>query len=153
RGGAGERTRLAPKLKHRNAATQIRPSLTWRSVRHSFNGTAWVSISSTVLKTSRTRADTRLLRGLETNMRMDFGVRLSLALPLLIACAWGQESRGIISGTVTDPQGSVVPAATVDVKNLETNVVTKASSNERGLYTTPPINPGQYSVTVSASGF
>src|SRR4051812_2256228 len=86
-------------------------------------------------------------------MRIDSTVRLSLALALFIACAWSQESRAIVSGTLTDPQGSVVPAATVDVKNLETNVVATAASNERGFYTLPPINPGQYSVTVSAAGF
>jgi len=66
---------------------------------------------------------------------------------------WGQESRAIITGTVTDPQKAVIPAATVEVKNLQTNVVTSVVANARGQYTTPPINPGQYSVTVSAPGF
>ncbi len=77
----------------------------------------------------------------------------SLALSLFIASAWGQESRAIISGTVTDPQGAAVPVAIVEVKNLETNVVSKVMTNEQGFYTLPPINPGPYSVTVSAPGF
>ena len=59
----------------------------------------------------------------------------------------------MINGTVTDPQGAVVPAASVEVKNLETNVISKATTNDRGLYTSPPLNPGMYSVTVSATGF
>jgi uncharacterized membrane protein len=59
-----------------------------------------------------------------------FFVRLSLALNLLIACALGPESRAIISGTVADPQGAVVPLATVEVINLETNVVSKTVSND-----------------------
>ena len=80
-------------------------------------------------------------------------VRLSLAFNLLMVCCWGQESRAIISGTITDPQGAVVPLATVDVKNLETNVTSKTITNDHGLYTVPPLNPGQYSVTVSALGF
>ena len=80
-------------------------------------------------------------------------MRLSLALNLLVACAWAQESRAIISGTVTDPQGAAVPAAIVEVKNLETNVASKTVTNDHGLYTLPPLNPGMYSVTVSAVGF
>ena len=44
-------------------------------------------------------------------MRIRSFVQLSLALNLLIAAAWGQESRAIINGTVTDPQGAVVPSA------------------------------------------
>ncbi len=71
----------------------------------------------------------------------------------LAALAWGQESRAVISGTVTDPQGAVVPAAEVEVKNLETNVVTKVATNSSGFYTVPPVNPGLYSITASATGF
>src|SRR5262249_3016637 len=65
----------------------------------------------------------------------------------------GQETRAVITGTVTDPQGAVVPEATVEVKNLETNVVSKTVTNERGLYSFPPLNPGMYSVTASGVGF
>ncbi|MBI4906957.1 MAG: TonB-dependent receptor [Acidobacteria bacterium] len=80
-------------------------------------------------------------------------VRLAGALVLCAAAVWSQESRAIISGTVTDPQGAVVPAATLEVKNLETNVVSMAITNDRGIYSAPPVNPGRYSVTVSATGF
>ncbi len=66
---------------------------------------------------------------------------------------WGQETRAVITGTVTDPQGAAVVAAKLEVRNLETNVVTTAQTNGSGIYTAPPINPGQYSVTVTAPGF
>src|SRR5260370_26892674 len=65
----------------------------------------------------------------------------------------GNEPRGVITGTVTDPQGASVPAARLDIRNLETNVVTRTQTNGSGIYTAPPINPGQYSVTVTAAGF
>ena len=39
------------------------------------------------------------------------------------------------------------------MRNLETNVVTTAESNGSGSYAAPPVNPGLYSVTVSAPGF
>ncbi len=80
-----------------------------------------------------------------------FGAALAL-------CAHGtliraQETRAVITGTVTDPQGASVPAARLDIRNLETNVVTRTQTNGSGIYTAPPINPGQYSVTVTAAGF
>src|SRR6266516_3679788 len=80
-------------------------------------------------------------------------VRLALGICTFIAMAFGQESRATISGTITDPQGALVPGAKIAVKNLATNVVSTVESNERGFYTVPPVNPGEYSVTVSATGF
>ena len=86
-------------------------------------------------------------------MRNRFFVCLCLAMCLMATIAWGQESRAVISGTVSDPQGAVVPGAKVEVKNVATNVVTAVETNGRGLYSIPPVNPGQYAVTVSAAGF
>ncbi len=80
-------------------------------------------------------------------------VRLSLGICTIIGIAWGQESRATITGTITDPQGAMVPGAKIAVKNLATNVVTTVETNDRGFYTVPPVNPGEYSVTVSATGF
>ena len=65
----------------------------------------------------------------------------------------GQETRAIMSGTVTDPQGAAVPAAKLEIRNLATNVVTIAQTNGSGIYTAPPINAGRYSVSVTAPGF
>jgi hypothetical protein len=78
---------------------------------------------------------------------------LLLGLCLSAGVVQGQESRAIITGTVTDPQGKIVPGATVQVKNLATNVFATVATSERGLYSVPPVNPGQYSVTVTAPGF
>lgn len=82
--------------------------------------------------------------------------RVSLVLLLTAFVAmpvFSQESRAIISGTVTDPQGAVVPGAGIQVRNLGTNVVAKATTSDRGVYQAPPLNPGMYSVTATASGF
>src|ERR1051326_4331791 len=80
-------------------------------------------------------------------------VQLSIAVCTFLSVAFAQESRATISGTITDPQGALVPGAKVEVKNLATNVVTTVETNERGIYAVPPVNPGEYSVTVSATGF
>ena len=66
---------------------------------------------------------------------------------------WGQETRAVVTGTVTDPQGAAVPGAKLEIRNLETNVVTAAQTNGSGIYSAPPLNPGQYLLTVTAQGF
>ena len=80
-------------------------------------------------------------------------LRLSAAIYAFTLAVWSQETRAILSGTVTDPQEAAVPAAAVELKNLDTNVVTKVTTNDAGVYTAPPVNPGSYVVTVMAPGF
>ncbi len=72
---------------------------------------------------------------------------------LFAAAAFGQESRATIGGTVTDPTGAVVPGAIIEVKNTATNVSTKVSANDRGIYLVPALNPGTYTLAVTAAGF
>ena len=64
-----------------------------------------------------------------------------------------QESRATLTGTVTDPQGAAVPGASVVAKYLATNIETKTQTEQAGLYVLPFLNPGTYSVTVTATGF
>ncbi|MGB9606802.1 MAG: carboxypeptidase-like regulatory domain-containing protein, partial [Bryobacteraceae bacterium] len=77
-----------------------------------------------------------------------------MAVLLLAVLPLGaQEFRGTIMGTVTDPQGGVVPNATVEIRNLDTNVVSTLRTNESGVYVAPLLIPGRYSVTANAPGF
>ncbi|HKP67957.1 MAG TPA: TonB-dependent receptor, partial [Pyrinomonadaceae bacterium] len=64
-----------------------------------------------------------------------------------------QDFRGTISGTISDPNGAIVPGATITIKNTETNITTTATSNTDGVYTVPLLPPGAYTVSASASGF
>ncbi|HWB83190.1 MAG TPA: carboxypeptidase-like regulatory domain-containing protein [Bryobacteraceae bacterium] len=75
------------------------------------------------------------------------------AVLMLAALGVAQESRGTISGTVTDPQGAVVPGAAVTVTNTGTNVSNKTQTNQAGYFEVTLLNPGSYSVTIEASGF
>src|SRR4051794_21599681 len=68
-------------------------------------------------------------------------------------CCFGQEESGRIVGTVTDPNQAVVPQATVTITSLATKQVTTVMTGEQGNYTVTPLNPGLYSVSVTASGF
>lgn len=60
---------------------------------------------------------------------------------------------GAIGGTVTDPSGSVIPAASISTKNLGTGSSASASTDGSGRYLVTHLAPGTYSLEVSASGF
>jgi carboxypeptidase family protein len=60
---------------------------------------------------------------------------------------------GSIQGTITDSGGSVVPGATVVATNVSTKVESARRTNEAGLYVISPLPPGEYTVSVSATGF
>jgi hypothetical protein len=60
---------------------------------------------------------------------------------------------GSVHGTVFDPSGAVVPAATVVATNVATGVKTTRRTTSAGVYVLSPLAAGEYSVTVSAEGF
>ncbi len=64
-----------------------------------------------------------------------------------------QDSRATITGSVTDSQGSMLPAARVEAKNLNTNVIYPAITTTAGIYTIPLVPTGTYSITASHQGF
>lgn len=73
---------------------------------------------------------------------------LSSALPLC-----GQEFRASLSGTVSDPQGAVIPNVEIEARNSATGQVSRTVTNEAGLYALPVLPIGRYTVTASAAGF
>jgi hypothetical protein len=82
------------------------------------------------------------------------------ALALLLFClAFGipaaaqSTTQGAIGGTVKDPQGAVVPNATVSVKNDETNKEVSATTDAAGNFRVAQLQPGTYTVAVNAAGF
>src|SRR6201996_1832039 len=77
---------------------------------------------------------------------------IALILASGSAIAYSQ-STATLSGTVTDPSGAVVPQAQVTVHGLSTGVDRTAASDPAGSYTIPSLQPGNYSVSVRASGF
>jgi len=64
-----------------------------------------------------------------------------------------QETRGQILGRVTDPSGAMVPGAVVKAINTGTNVVSTVTSNATGDFTMPYLVAGDYTVTVTLTGF
>jgi Carboxypeptidase regulatory-like domain len=64
-----------------------------------------------------------------------------------------QLSAASLNGVVRDPQGAVVSKATVLLHNADTGFERTTSTNDSGAYVFPDINPGRYTLKVSASGF
>ncbi len=77
----------------------------------------------------------------------------SLLLLGLTAQAYSQTTFATITGTITDPQGAIVPGAMVTATNTQTNIKASAKSNEAGNYTIAQIKEGIYTVRCEMAGF
>ena len=60
---------------------------------------------------------------------------------------------GTIVGTVTDPSGAAVPDAAIVITNVDTNTVTRVTSNASGEYTAAGLPVGHYTVSCELKGF
>lgn len=74
---------------------------------------------------------------------------------VLISCAatMGQVLKGSISGTAVDPNGAVIPGATVKATNSDTGAELKTTTDNSGLFRFNLIPSGNYKVEVGAAGF
>jgi iron complex outermembrane recepter protein len=63
------------------------------------------------------------------------------------------NAAGTLNGTVLDPAGSVVQNAAIAVKQESTGQVSKAMTDDHGHFSVSGLNPGKYSIEVSAQGF
>jgi len=63
------------------------------------------------------------------------------------------ETAGTVSGIITDPNGAVVPNATVTITNTTTSQSVTTNSGGDGVYRSSVLAPGNYSIFITASGF
>jgi len=85
-----------------------------------------------------------------------FSGRRLFSVPLVItilSAALFAQVAGKLTGAVTDPQGSVVPGAQISAKNNQTQTQFTTTANKEGGWTLPSIPPGNYTVSVAATGF
>src|SRR6266576_2898456 len=78
---------------------------------------------------------------------------VTLAAFILVTSAHGQVLYGSMVGNVTDPNGSAVPGAKVEVVNLGTRATKSITTDENGSFSFTDLAPGTYNVTVSAASF
>jgi hypothetical protein len=67
--------------------------------------------------------------------------------------AYAQDSRGSITGQVTDPTGAAISNAAVTVTSTDTGAISHVDTTQEGYYTAPGLLPGGYTVKVNAQGF
>ena len=60
---------------------------------------------------------------------------------------------GVITGVVKDNTGAVIPNAHVTVRNTGTGLSTITSTDDQGIFVSPPLHPGDYSVAIEVPGF
>jgi len=86
-----------------------------------------------------------------------FGKYASLAFVIflgLTVTAVSQNLTAVISGTVTDSTGALVPGASVTIVNPETGITTwHGTTNESGVYRAPALPVGRYNVVAEFQGF
>src|ERR1700722_6367799 len=60
---------------------------------------------------------------------------------------------GSIQGTITDPTGAVVPEASVTITGTDTGLVKVVTTDSAGFYSIGPLNPGNYTISITKPGF
>jgi hypothetical protein len=83
-----------------------------------------------------------------------FRTLLALSLSFcLLPMANAQSDRGGVSGKISDNTGSIMPKAAITLRNEATGVSQSATSNGSGDYVFQLLNPGSYTLSISAPGF
>src|SRR5215472_2113123 len=86
--------------------------------------------------------------------RKRFLCRLSLALCLCFpSVTWAQNAHGTLRGVVEDPTHARIPGAQIVVHAVDSSVERDVQSDSHGEFRVEDLLPGQYRLTVNASGF
>ena len=81
-------------------------------------------------------------------------LRLLALVAVLCSCLLAQTTgTATIVGTLTDSTGARVAGAKITVVNVETSFTFNGVSSAEGDYFVPYLNPGNYRITIEASGF
>lgn len=85
--------------------------------------------------------------------RLSLGLLLVTAFAAVSASAQTQITTGVIQGNVEDEHGATVPGATVEVKNVDTNLTKTLTTDDNGRFVFLQLPPGRYTLTASKQGF
>jgi len=88
-----------------------------------------------------------------TSQRASMSMFRILVLFSFSLAVFAQAPTGVISGTVTDQSGAVIPSATVTITEKGTSTVRSLTTNNAGLYSAPALLAGEYDVRTEAPGF
>jgi hypothetical protein len=90
---------------------------------------------------------------MHTSIRRSIFAVFIIFFSLNISALWAQSNSGIVSGTVTDPIGAVIPGAVVSISNPVSGYSRSMPTDSAGhfQFTNLPLN--SYHVTATAKGF
>src|SRR5689334_2991744 len=66
--------------------------------------------------------------------------------------AFGQVNA-VLTGTVSDASGALIPGVEVTAKNINTGITDTRITNETGSFAFPSLQPGTYTLSAALSGF
>lgn len=78
---------------------------------------------------------------------------LALLLALSLPVPAQQAAKATLTGTITDPNGEIVPGAAITATHMATGIRRETVSNDEGLYVLADLVPGDYEVRVELKGF
>ena len=97
------------------------------------------------------------MSGLHQAKRKTWHFMIGFLPVLLFSLALGIVAQditsGTIQGTITDEQGAVVPGATVEARNVDTNFSRTFTTDDDGRFVLLTLPPGRYIVSVTKTGF
>ena len=86
-------------------------------------------------------------------MKLKNPVRLLSVLALCYGSLWSQTVSSTVIGSVLDPAGAVLANAPVTLTDPGTGSARAARTDSSGIFRFANVNPGTYSISVSAPGF
>src|SRR4051812_40303491 len=95
----------------------------------------------------------RPLRAADTQPGGYQNVYKVLLLLVFTGMLFAQGERGSLNGTITDPNGAIVPGATVTATSVDKRTEFKATTTDAGVYRLPYLPAGNYRITATAPGF
>ncbi len=78
---------------------------------------------------------------------------LIVLLALLFAVPATAQTGGMITGTIRDAQGGVLPGVTLSLRNAESGVTRSAVTESDGTYRLQGVPPGRYELVAELAGF
>ena len=79
-----------------------------------------------------------------------FSLAFSLVLCFAVS-ALGQQTTGEIQGTVKDPNGAVVPNASITIKGVTLGFNRTVQTDSEGVFRAREIPPGTFTVSLAAT--
>jgi hypothetical protein len=82
-----------------------------------------------------------------------FRLGILFLLFLFVHTSGAQTTSATLSGSITDPNGALIPNATVTATEARTNLRRTTTTNSDGYFSMSPLPVGVYEVKMSATGF